>query len=219
MIELLERLSAKAHKDAGWPGLLIGDMAQPRGGPMITGHASHQIGLDADVWLTPMPDHRLSREEREDKSAVMMVRSDRLDVDSHVWTPGPSDRDPRCGTGAAGATHLRQSRDQEAQAVPRSHRRPWSWSYRRCGRSGATTIISISASPAPPAARNANRNRRHPMKRAASPPDFAYWSGQGSGCCIRSPRRSRATPSRGPIHGATAGRLPQGPGRGPMRSS
>jgi penicillin-insensitive murein endopeptidase len=88
MIDLLERLSAKAHKDAGWPGILIGDMAQPRGGPMITGHASHQIGLDADVWLTPMPDHRLSREQREDMSAVMMVRSDRLDVDPKVWTPG-----------------------------------------------------------------------------------------------------------------------------------
>src|SRR3984957_15287323 len=88
MIDLLKRLSARAHKDAGWPGILIGDMAQPRGGPMITGHASHQIGLDADVWLTPMPDHRLSREEREDMSAVMMVRSDRLDVDPKVWTPG-----------------------------------------------------------------------------------------------------------------------------------
>ena len=88
MIDLLKRLSTKAHKDAGWPGILIGDMAQPRGGPMITGHASHQIGLDADVWLTPMPDHRLSREEREEMSAVMMVRSDRLDVDPKVFTPG-----------------------------------------------------------------------------------------------------------------------------------
>jgi penicillin-insensitive murein endopeptidase len=88
MVALLERLSVKAHKDAGWPGILIGDVAQPRGGPMITGHASHQVGLDADVWLTPMPDHRLSREEREEMSAVMMVRSDRLDVDPKVWTPG-----------------------------------------------------------------------------------------------------------------------------------
>ncbi len=25
------------------------------GGPMMTGHAPHQIGLDADIWLTPMP--------------------------------------------------------------------------------------------------------------------------------------------------------------------
>ena len=44
----------------GWPGLLLGDISQPRGGPMLTGHASHQIGLDADIWFTPMPDRRLS---------------------------------------------------------------------------------------------------------------------------------------------------------------
>ncbi|MGA7997087.1 MAG: penicillin-insensitive murein endopeptidase [Bradyrhizobium sp.] len=88
MVKLLERLSAKAHKDAGWPGILVGDMSQPRGGPMFTGHASHQVGLDADVWLTPMPSHVLSREEREEMSAVMMVRPDRLDIDPHVFTPG-----------------------------------------------------------------------------------------------------------------------------------
>src|SRR2546421_4323110 len=87
LVKLLERLADKAHKDAGWPGILVGDMSQPRGGPMITGHASHQVGLDADVWLTPMPNRRLSREEREEMSAVMMVRPDRLDIDPQVWTP------------------------------------------------------------------------------------------------------------------------------------
>src|SRR5258708_12273700 len=88
MVALLRRLADKVHKDAGWPGILVGDMSQPRGGPMITGHASHQVGLDADIWLTPMPDRRLSREEREEMSAVMMVRADRLDVDPAVWPPG-----------------------------------------------------------------------------------------------------------------------------------
>jgi penicillin-insensitive murein endopeptidase len=87
MVALLERLSTKVRQAAGWPGLLIGDMSQPRGGPMITGHASHQVGLDADIWLTPMPTHRLSRNEREEMSAVMMVRPDRLDVDPKVFTP------------------------------------------------------------------------------------------------------------------------------------
>jgi penicillin-insensitive murein endopeptidase len=87
LIALLERLSTKAYKAAGWPGLLVGDMSQPRGGPMLTGHASHQIGLDADIWLTPMPDRMLSREDREEMSAVMMVRPDRLDIDPKVWTP------------------------------------------------------------------------------------------------------------------------------------
>src|SRR5262249_4510027 len=53
MIALLKRLAAKVHKDADWPGILVGDIGQPRGGPALTGHASHQIGLDADIWLTP----------------------------------------------------------------------------------------------------------------------------------------------------------------------
>ena len=57
------------------------------GGPMLTGHASHQVGLDADIWLTPAPDYQLSRNEREDMSAVMMVRADRLDIEPSAWTP------------------------------------------------------------------------------------------------------------------------------------
>jgi penicillin-insensitive murein endopeptidase len=87
-IAMLKRLAASAHKDAHWPGILVGDIGQPRGGPALSGHASHQIGLDADIWLTPMPDHRLSREEREEMSAIMMVREDRLDIDPKVFTRG-----------------------------------------------------------------------------------------------------------------------------------
>src|SRR3954452_14346624 len=87
MVALVKRLADKAHKDAGWPGILVGDMSQPRGGPMFTGHASHQVGLDADIWLTPMPNRKLSRNEREEMSAVMMVRGDRLDIDPKVFTP------------------------------------------------------------------------------------------------------------------------------------
>ena len=87
LVQFLERLAAQAPK-TGWHGLLVGDMSQPRGGPMFTGHASHQVGLDADIWLTPMPNRQLSRNEREEMSAVMMVRNDRLDVDTKVFTPG-----------------------------------------------------------------------------------------------------------------------------------
>jgi penicillin-insensitive murein DD-endopeptidase len=87
MVALLERLSVKVHEVAGWPGLLVGDMSQPRGGPMLTGHASHQVGLDADIWLTPMPNRQLSRNEREEMSATNMVRADRLDIDPAAWTP------------------------------------------------------------------------------------------------------------------------------------
>lgn len=86
LVEFLERLAAKAPQ-VGWSGLLVGDMSQPRGGPMLTGHASHQLGLDADVWLTPMPGHRMSRAEREETSATNVVRADRLDIDPEVWRP------------------------------------------------------------------------------------------------------------------------------------
>jgi penicillin-insensitive murein endopeptidase len=87
LIALLERLADKAPK-VGWNGLLVGDLAQPRGGPMLTGHVSHQLGLDADIWLTPMPNRELTRQEREEMSATMVVRADRRDVDPNVWIPG-----------------------------------------------------------------------------------------------------------------------------------
>jgi penicillin-insensitive murein DD-endopeptidase len=85
LIAFLEQLGSNAKK-VGWNGLLVGDMSQPRGGPMLTGHASHQVGLDSDIWFTPMPGHVQTREEREFTSAVQMVAEDRLDVDPNTWT-------------------------------------------------------------------------------------------------------------------------------------
>ena len=86
LVKLLERVSEKGTK-VGWPGLLVGDLAQARGGPMLTGHASHQVGLDADIWLTPMPNRELTRAEREEMSATNVVRPDKKDVDTALWTP------------------------------------------------------------------------------------------------------------------------------------
>ncbi|WP_159586770.1 penicillin-insensitive murein endopeptidase [Chelativorans xinjiangense] len=85
LIRLIERLSREAAQD-GWPGLLVGDISQPRGGPMLSGHASHQIGLDADIWFTPMPNKRMSVAERERVSAVSMLKGDTLYVDDRKWT-------------------------------------------------------------------------------------------------------------------------------------
>lgn len=87
LVQFLKRFAAQVPEINGWPGLLIGDISQPRGGPMLTGHASHQIGLDADIWLTPMPERRLTRLEREEMSATNVVREDRLDIDPRTWTP------------------------------------------------------------------------------------------------------------------------------------
>jgi len=86
LIAFLERLAQKLRGEAGWPGLLVGDIAQPRGGPMLTGHGSHQIGLDVDIWLTPMPNRRLSPAERDGISATNVVARDGMDIDPTAWT-------------------------------------------------------------------------------------------------------------------------------------
>ena len=85
LIAFLERFAGAGRK-VGWPGLLVGDLSQPRGGPMITGHASHQIGLDADIWFEPMPGRTLSGEERETISAVSMVNMTTRELDRSKWT-------------------------------------------------------------------------------------------------------------------------------------
>ncbi len=85
LVDYIEKLSADAAKD-GWPGVLVGDMAQPRGGPMVSGHASHQIGLDADIWFDQMPDHVMDRDEREKKAARSLLVRGKLAVDNGKWT-------------------------------------------------------------------------------------------------------------------------------------
>ena len=53
---------------------------------MLSGHSSHQMGLDVDVWLTPMPNHTLTTEEREATTAESMLK-DPFTVDPDKWTP------------------------------------------------------------------------------------------------------------------------------------
>lgn len=85
LISVIERLALEAKAEDGWNGLLLGDMSQPRGGPMLTGHASHQIGLDADIWLMPMPNRKISDKDRETLSPRLVVK-DRRTIDPAVWT-------------------------------------------------------------------------------------------------------------------------------------
>ncbi len=83
LIRFLKRFSADAAKATGWDGILIGDMAQPRGGPLPYGHRSHQVGLDVDIWYTPMPGHILTRKQRETMSATHMVAANGLSVNKN----------------------------------------------------------------------------------------------------------------------------------------
>jgi penicillin-insensitive murein endopeptidase len=85
LVSLIERLARESKSAGDWNGLLVGDLSQPRGGPMLTGHASHQIGLDADIWLTPMPDRIYSSGERESISATVVTKN-RLEINRKVWS-------------------------------------------------------------------------------------------------------------------------------------
>lgn len=85
-VAFIEDLSRFAATLPGWKGLYVGDMSQPRGGPMASGHASHQIGLDADIWMLPPERLNLSRQEREEISSISMRRSNGAYVNSS-WTP------------------------------------------------------------------------------------------------------------------------------------
>ena len=84
-VNFLQQLSAEMTKH-GWAGLYIGDLSQPRGGPMLTGHRSHQNGLDADIWLYPPERLNLTRSERENLSAISMRRAKGAYVNDR-WTP------------------------------------------------------------------------------------------------------------------------------------
>jgi penicillin-insensitive murein endopeptidase len=92
LISYIEKLARDARQKDGWPGLLIGDLGQPRGGPTPTGHTSHQTGLDVDIWLDPMPDRRLSPEEREKTSASRLLKpGTNVEIDMTKWPAGYED--------------------------------------------------------------------------------------------------------------------------------
>ncbi len=86
LIDFLEKLALDAKEKDGWSGLLVGDLSQPRGGPMLSGHRSHQIGLDADIWLTPMPKNVQSYKQRESRSAISMLAKGGLKVNPAKWS-------------------------------------------------------------------------------------------------------------------------------------
>ena len=66
--------------DAGLGVLMIADAGQPRGGP-VSGHASHEAGLDVDIWLRLLPDHAMSASERAAPEEVSMLTEDGTTVD------------------------------------------------------------------------------------------------------------------------------------------
>ncbi|WP_420010892.1 penicillin-insensitive murein endopeptidase [Tateyamaria sp.] len=74
-LDFIKDLSGFAAKQPGWKGLYIGDISQPRGGPMLSGHRSHQLGLDIDIWMLPASRLNLSQNTRENISSISLRRA------------------------------------------------------------------------------------------------------------------------------------------------
>jgi penicillin-insensitive murein endopeptidase len=77
----------EAAQARGFPKLWVGDMGQPRGGPMPYGHASHQNGLDVDIWLELSPKPALPAAAREAISVPSLVRADETGIEAGIWRP------------------------------------------------------------------------------------------------------------------------------------
>jgi len=86
LVDFVERLGARAAA-AGLPVFYVGDMAQPRGGPLPFGHASHQTGLDADIWFTADTRARPTAAERETPVLPSMLLPDLSGVDPARFGP------------------------------------------------------------------------------------------------------------------------------------
>jgi penicillin-insensitive murein DD-endopeptidase len=91
LVHYLQELGAAAAQQ-GLGGLLIGDLGQARGGPMPSGHRSHQNGLDADIWFWPPPDGLvLTAAERETAEARSLLTAAGMALDEQLWSRRQAD--------------------------------------------------------------------------------------------------------------------------------
>lgn len=85
LIQFIERLSAKINQQ-GLGQVLVGDMGMAAGGRFNSGHASHQTGLDVDIWLQ-LPKNRWSSAQLLKPKPVDLVAVNATRVAPSLWKP------------------------------------------------------------------------------------------------------------------------------------
>lgn len=87
LIKFLYSLSTQVEKKK-LGTLLLGDLSQPRGGPTLSGHVSHQSGLDVDIWFyQPKTKQEIALlDARENLQAPSMLTADSESIDTTRWT-------------------------------------------------------------------------------------------------------------------------------------
>ncbi len=85
MINFIDRLAIKTHEQ-NLPILLIGDTSLKYGGRFQhSNHASHQMGLDVDIWFK-MVNKPLTQKELKSPTAISVVAPNFLEVNKN-YTP------------------------------------------------------------------------------------------------------------------------------------
>lgn len=84
MIQFLTELSSDAQK-LRLGNMLVGDISMPRGGRFSSGHASHQTGLDADIWLK-ITDAPLEKESLVEVQPLPMVHIKDYKINNKNWS-------------------------------------------------------------------------------------------------------------------------------------
>ena len=85
LLTFIKRLTAEAHVQ-GLGNVLIGDMAMPAGGRFSSGHASHQSGLDVDIWLQ-LPRSRWTEQQLLTPQPIDLVSRDGKSIVKSQWQP------------------------------------------------------------------------------------------------------------------------------------
>jgi penicillin-insensitive murein endopeptidase len=85
LLAFIQRLGTEANQQR-LGMVLIGDMAMPAGGRFSSGHASHQSGLDVDIWLQ-LPRQRWSSQQLLKPQPIDLVTNDGKSVRSSQWQP------------------------------------------------------------------------------------------------------------------------------------
>ena len=80
-------LTARFQK-LGLPHVYIGDISQPRGGPAFPLHASHQAGLDVDIWFDLTARPKLTASQRENLPVRSLVLAGDGGIDAGSWKAG-----------------------------------------------------------------------------------------------------------------------------------
>lgn len=85
LIKFIQRLSTETHY-SGAGQVLIGDLGMAAGGAFSSGHASHQSGLDVDIWLQ-LPLRRWSDHQLLKPVPLDLVSADGKRVVAERWSP------------------------------------------------------------------------------------------------------------------------------------